>query len=844
MRKTNSLKAFFTMCLLCVVGTLGAWAQSSTTTFVFYTEDGLKELGITVPSKPTGKVGTETSLDGKVITKDKITITNQKGTNPTKIFRALNTDALDLRVYKNGGSLTFSTEEGYQITSIQFEGSNLNYFKSVGYTSTSKEWKGKAQSVTLTASNTVRVKTATVTFAAKAEIEAPTITEGSKTFDEPFTTTITATEGAKIYYTLNGETPTNKSTEYTGAIEIPAKTTTLKAIAEKDGKTSKVAEATYTYKTFTTFANFLELKDKGEKGVTYILKFTDAVVTYVNGQNAFIEDATGGILVFQENHGLKAGQKLNGTAKVTFDIFNGTYEITTLNINKSNLIINEGADIPTAEVTIADLLANKKAMQSKHVKIVDAKITAAFSNGNATIEQDGNSLDLYLKIKGLTSYSNFKTNDIVDVTGFVAAYNEKTQITIWEEDQVKSTRVDAPTFSETTKTFYAPFKVTISATEGANIYYTLNGETPTINSTKYEGAITISSTTTLKAIAEKDGKTSEVAEATYTYSETKVGDGSFENPYSPEEVLAKNISGKIVWVKGKIIGQGANTQEGYTPSIANGNIAIGESGKSKCIAISLPKNTTIKEYFNGIAEKAKGKEYKFYGKIESYFGRSGIKDCYAFVGSDDNPISELNVKTNEGYATFVSKYPFYVPEGVECGIITEADNTTLNINYKYKEGFETSNIVPANYPVLVKTNCGKKTYNLVIGGNRKGSSAGTNLLQAGTGKKFTADTDHLYYKLAYDDYDARTDLGFYWGAADGGAFFVPEGSAYLAVPKSAAASVKSFRLEDATTGITAPIASEGQTVKTVYTIDGRRVQNADNLTKGLYIVNGKKVMIK
>lgn len=831
MRKTNSLKAFFTMCLLCVVGTLGAWAQT-TVTFVAGTD----------------KSGTST------LTKGGISITLEKGANAQ-------TGNLDNKTYYSffsGNALTISSTKG-NIQKIVFTCTanneskygpgNLGEVTPGKYTFKDKigTWTGSANSVKIPKTGAVRATKIEVTYAAEGTVLSPSISVPSKVFDEPFDVILSSAEGTNIYYTLDGNVPTTGSTKYNGSpIRIPAATTTLKAIAEKDGKTSKVAEATYTYKTFTTFANFLELKDKGEKDVTYILKFTDAVVTYVNGKNAFIEDATGGILVFQENHGLKAGQKLNGTAKVTFDIFNGTYEITTLDINKSNLIINEGADIPTTEVTIADLLANKKAMQSKHVKIVDAKITAAFSNGNASIEQDGNSLDLYLKIKGLTSYSNFKTNDIVDVTGFVAAYNEKTQITIWEENQVKSTRVDAPTLSETTKTFYAPFDVTITATEGANIYYTLNGETPTINSTKYEGAITISSTTTLKAIAEKDGKTSEVAEATYTYSETKVGDGSFENPYSPEEVIAKSdeLQGKEVWVKGKIIGEAKNDNVGYAPTISKSNIAIGEPGNNKCIPIALKKGKTIKEYFNELDRNALGKEYKFYGKIESYFSRFGIKDCYAFVGSDDDPISELNVKTDEGYATFVSKYPFYVPEGVECGVITGADNTTLNINYKYKEGFEATNVVPANDPVLVKTNCGKKTYNLVIGGTRDGYSAGTNLLKAGEGKLFTADANHLYYKLAYDDYDARTDLGFYWGAADGGAFFVPEGSAYLAVPKSAAASVKSFRLEDATTGITAPIASEGQTVKTVYTIDGRRVQNADNLTKGLYIVNGKKVMIK
>ena len=54
MRKTNSLKAFFTMCLLCVVGTLGAWAQTTeTVTFVAGTNKGdtkthLTKEGITI----------------------------------------------------------------------------------------------------------------------------------------------------------------------------------------------------------------------------------------------------------------------------------------------------------------------------------------------------------------------------------------------------------------------------------------------------------------------------------------------------------------------------------------------------------------------------------------------------------------------------------------------------------------------------------------------------------------------------------------------------------------------------------------------------------------------------
>ena len=811
------------MCLLCVVGTLGAWAQT-TVTFVAGTDKGektsLTKEGITI----TVSNGDLSRTDNyRIYASKEITIQSSVGNIRNITFTCTGKDKKDY----GPGNLKGETSGSYS------------------FSGTSGTWKGDAKKVSLTASSLVRATKIEVTYVAEGTVLSPSISEPSKTFSESFDVTLSSAEGTNIYYTLDGNVPTTGSTKYNGSpIRIPAATTTLKAIAEKDGKTSKVAEATYTYKAITTFANFLELKNKGEKGVTYILKFTDAVVTYVKGKNAFIEDATGGILVFQENHGLKAGQKLNGTAKVTFDIFNGTYEITTLDVNKSNLIINEGADIPTTEVTIADLLANKKAMQSKHVKIVDAKITAAFSNGNASIEQDGNSLDLYLKIKGLTSYSNFKINDIVDVTGFVAAYNEKTQITIWEEDQVKSTRVDAPTLSETTKTFYAPFDVTITATEGANIYYTLNGETPTINSTKYEGAITISSTTTLKAIAEKDGKTSEVAEATYIYSETKVGDGSFENPYSPEEILKMtNAPAKKVWVKGEILGEASTDEKGHLTSFKGStSMAIGKTGKNNNIAIQIPE-----PWRNIITDELIGKDVSVYGKIyirtsgkTGYFGRNGVKDNEKLAG-----IASIKIKTQEGYATAVIKAPFVVPGGMICSIITDAKDGVLTI-----ENYEAGKVVPAKdnkdvysgTPVLVKGTPNTE-YPLILDKTTTLINS-KNLLKAGEGKLFTADANHLYYKLAYDDYDARTDLGFYWGAADGGAFFVPEGSAYLAVPKSVAASVKSFRLEDATTGITAPIASEGQTVKTVYTIDGRRVQNADHLTKGLYIVNGKKVMIK
>ena len=73
----------------------------------------------------------------------------------------------------------------------------------------------------------------------------------------------------------------------------------------------------------------------------------------------------------------------------------------------------------------------------------------------------------------------------------------------------------APTISGNA-TFTDTTQVTITAAQGATIKYTTDGTTPTSASSTYSAALTISATTTVKAIAIKNGVTSAVASKTFT----------------------------------------------------------------------------------------------------------------------------------------------------------------------------------------------------------------------------------------------------------------------------------------------------------------------------------------
>lgn len=287
----------------------------------------------------------------------------------------------------------------------------------------------------------------TYTSSSSSSVAAPTITPTSKEFAAPFTATIASTtKDATIYYTLDGSDPiasTTRQTYTSAGVSIPAATTTLKAFASLNGENSSVASATYTFT--GAYANLAALKAVAKSGNTYKVQLTDAIVTLTNGSNCYIEDATAGILYYKKSHGYNEGDKLNGVATVTYTVYEGQNEITSL---EGNITKETGATIPCTSVTLSDILSNTAQYESMRVKVemVEAKdVFTSNDDRSATIVDGDLELSLYNGY-GSSTYKEFRVNAYVNVTGYPYMYVKNSTSTptlkVWTGD-IEAVKDDA-----------------------------------------------------------------------------------------------------------------------------------------------------------------------------------------------------------------------------------------------------------------------------------------------------------------------------------------------------------------------------------------------------------------
>lgn len=191
--------------------------------------------------------------------------------------------------------------------------------------------------------------------------------------------------------------------------------------------------------------------------------------------------------------------------------------------------------------------------------------------------------------------------------------------------------------------------------------------------------------------------------------------------------------------------------------------------------------------------------------------------------------------TDAKYATYYHDFGYIMPTNVKGGVVMGANGESLNIDYKYAAG----SVVPAKSALLL--NGVSKTYEVALK-LEEASEDAENLLK-GTSEDATTTSDNAdakFYKLANDP---QQGIGFYWADDNGNAFTNKAHCAYLAL-SGETASAKAFVLDGSATGIHG-IAQVEASQSEIYNLQGMKVNaSLENFSKGLYIVNGKKVIVK
>ena len=304
------------------------------------------------------------------------------------------------------------------------------------------------------------------------EAAVPEITPNGADFETSQEVTITCdTPGATILYTTDGSDPSYSSGYQTGEVYSEpftvTRTTTVKAIAYVPGEydPSAVASATFTRTTMP------ELVPGQEYAVTISVDDPQWELTsYVHTQAVVTADQNGTLsmkLTYLQDW---QGNKVSALSMYQVENSDDPQDLTALEI-----------------------------------------VPASGEVGYKTISGISNIVLPYYGVKQNYSGTYQLSN------GTYGTYTLSVQ---WDTAHQQTASVATPVISPNEGSIYEETEVTITCdTPDATIYYTLDGTTPTQESTQYTGPFTINQTTTVKAIAVKDGMGSSFeATATYTWS--------------------------------------------------------------------------------------------------------------------------------------------------------------------------------------------------------------------------------------------------------------------------------------------------------------------------------------
>ena len=721
--------------------------------------------------------------------------------------------------------------------------------------------------------------------------------EVGDTFSEPDLTGVTegATDG--VTYTSSNETVASVNAS-TGAVTINgmgyAKIT---ASAEEDATYKAGSDFYYIYVYDSGTIEKLKTYITSSTATDIYFKLTStAVVTGTNESNAFMEDGSAGIYLYKNGHGLTAGNSFTGKVKAKGMLFKDSYELTEfIPANTAGT-----ADIPVTGRTIQYLTdsenAGYKKAESMRVKLTGVTVTSDLKNKMCTIKQNGYSTTLYLNQTDWTVTNGTTYN----ITGYPTIYNGTWEFKVIDKADLEATgeskTAATVTFNQESYTVETKGNITVSATTNstAAIVYSISPADGNVSINANTGEIVAGTTTgtyTITAtVPENESYTSASADCELT-----VKAPSF-NIAAPTYYKKITSTDELVLGTQYII---ANIEQGKGLP-ASGTITtvatISEENKENITDNTLVKSEYVADFAVLTLQKDENDNYVLINEEGQYLTGANGTDLYwkdrklnfstwnisfdksgnaliettvapdpkrniminsnsikYYASSNDytkvqlyQKVTDLAISTlTNGYATFVTDVPYVMPKGA-CGYaVTVAPQAgVITKTEAYTEGQK----VPAQTALLIGGASGTNYYPAVLKENVAATYSGENYMEGRrTAEGYTNSqrgVDVYYYKLALNS-ASEPKPGFYYGATGGAAFQLTKPTtAYLAVPQSIT-PVNGYLIDfdGEETGISTIAPTNGNADGAIYNLNGiRMTQTLRNLPKGVYIVNGKKVI--
>lgn len=684
------------------------------------------------------------------------------------------------------------------------------------------------------------------------------------TFVDNLTVTVScATEGAIIYYTTDGNDPTTVSEVFpTGGLEI-AKTTILKAIAVKDGlDNSEVVTATYTK--LEPYADIAALKAAGiatVDGVDCVVKLTDAVVTYAEARKAYIQDATAGLCIYGDNT-LKAGTTLNGVVQAKLKLYNGLNQLVVSGGEFDEVTVAEGAAIPETEVTLAGLNQNFAKYESMRVKVVDATVTSAFTNKNGEISQGGSTMALWAADTGI----QVDVQATVDVVGYPGLHNTTPQLNVLlqEDITVKTAGKTQATlaFEQDAYSVNLGESLIIKATTNSTSPITYSSEDEEIAKVDSEGKVQAGNKTGMVTITATVTENDEFTGATATCTVNVVDpsalpeakalvaekDGVYYAMLSSNKISDKKLDTDVVDVLNNKVVKTSETvdfdfyideSKGTIQTVSGGYVA--HIGNSTDLGVDTKKFTWKKEsdgYWHSSTNSARvlGLGVSSGNSVFGTYSLSSTTNQFA----TDMPIVDGYVRnvTSGDYGTICLPYAVAAEDmagaeffSIAGKVLKDGEPQSIVLNQVTTLEAGVPYIFSATSDKLIVAYSGKavaeagESNGLVGSFEGQGVAEGMYLISAQNKVQLCGKGCKISGNRAYIDMDK-----------------VPEHSGEVGVNQ------RLISFEDAT-GISETMVEGG--LVDVYTLSGVEVRHQVNeseatqgLPQGIYIVNGKKVVVK